>query len=90
MHGQLHAQQGQPVWLSFSFGSDILTEYFSRRAELRTQWDRVNGKGAARTSPMDPVMATAIKIPECRSLTGAVRPTMKRESPFPASIRLLN
>lgn len=40
-----------------------MTEYFSRRAELRTQWDRVNGKDAARSRPMDPVLANAIKNP---------------------------
>jgi hypothetical protein len=42
---------------------NTLTEFFSRRAELRTQWDRVNGKGAEQTRPMDPVLANAIKNP---------------------------
>ncbi len=41
-----------------------LTQYgILRRAELRTQWDRVNGKDAVRTRPMDPVLANAIKNP---------------------------
>jgi hypothetical protein len=38
-----------------------MTEYFSRRTELRMQWDRVNDGARQRTRPMDPVLANAIK-----------------------------
>jgi len=42
--------------------SNLMTEYFSRTAELRTQWDRVTGKVSPR--PMDPVLIT-VTVLDC-------------------------
>jgi hypothetical protein len=54
----------------------MMTDYFNPRHHLRANWDRVNGKEAVRTRPMDPVLANAIKNPrECRSHMVAGRAT---------------